>query len=66
MTHDKIVTFWLALTWQALKATWTNRNWYKGNARHRVSYIGTNHGRSVGQILRRLEAERELEALWAV
>jgi hypothetical protein len=58
MTHDKIVTFWLAATWNAVKASWRSRNKHQG--RHRMEYIGTKAGLWAEDLVWSLRAERAL------
>lgn len=58
MTFDQIVAFNVIIFCKAVAASWRNRHWYDGRARHRVSYLGTKDAVRANDLVWLLRNER--------
>lgn len=59
MSIEQIITFNLIVFVKAVTASWRNRHWYEGRARHRVSYLGTKDAIPAVDLIWSLRDERD-------
>lgn len=56
---DMAALVFLAVLFNGVGATWRNRHWYNGQARHRASYIGSRDAVRASDLIVALRNERQ-------